>query len=127
MAIKSYSVKFGANPLMPAAGDTVNSTPFEIPDGTYSLTIFIPDLAGAGTVKVQSLQPKSDLENAAESWSDVKYFSDAGTLVAVALLTENSTITLPAWICGGGVLRLVSTVDQSASPLRIPIVFHMCV
>lgn len=110
---------------MPVVGGTVNGTPFSVPDDCLVLTIACPALASSATLKLQSLTVPID-DQQAEVWQDVSAFNfNVGTPVALASIPSNATTTIPVTACGGGVLRLVASADQSGAPIDIPIGF-MC-
>lgn len=109
--------------LMPASGETVNGTPFPVPAGAKVMTIHVPNLAGTDTIKIQSLAPTETVE-ATQVWSDVKCFDlTDGTLEALDGITESTAVTLPISATGGGVLRFVSSADESGAPVSITVFF----
>src|SRR5712691_3690399 len=119
-----------AYPRMPEVGGTVNSEPFNVPRGADTMVIHFPDLAGAGTVSLQSLNP-SIAADGTETWSTIRVIAtDAAGAVIVAtpapitaLVDNLGAVVFYKSEFGSGVLRLVSTVDQSAAPVNISVVF----
>lgn len=108
---------------MPATGETVNSAPFSVPKGAFSLAIHAPtSFVGGGTVKIQSLDPDDD--QAAEAWRDVQWVNLAdGTFIAADQIPQNKVTTIPVAAIGGGVLRFVATTDQSGAATVIKVAF----
>ena len=110
--------------LMPAVGQTVNSAPFVVPRGAKSMVIFVPDLTGVATIKIQSLSPTVTVETT-EVWMDVSCFDlTDGTMEALDAIPENAATTLPTSATGGGNLRFVASADQSAAPVLVNVMFN---
>ena len=111
-----------ADVAMPISGGTVNGAPFSVPKGQLTMAIHIPAMVGTSTVKIQALEPNSDV--ASETWRDVSLFNPAdGTFVALDGIPEGAVTTLPVAITGGGVLRFVASEDQSSAPITIKVMF----
>jgi hypothetical protein len=110
---------------MPATGETVNSSPFAVPPGAYTMTVCMPALTGTGaTCKLQALYPDDNV--ATEVWADVSCFDPAtGTLTAVDGILEGVATTIPTALTGGGMLRWVASETQVAATVTIKMVFHM--
>lgn len=112
-----------AKPRMPILGGTVNSEPITIPQGSLSVTIHIPTLAGAATVLLQVLDPITP-DPVTGTWRPLTVFNlSAGGVQALAAMAGNQAITLPVAALGGGVFRLVASSDQSGSPLNVACAF----
>ncbi|HYE59339.1 MAG TPA: hypothetical protein VD948_12580 [Rhodothermales bacterium] len=113
-------------PLMPASGETQNGEPFAVPKGARVMTVHVPALAGSNTtVKVQALAPVAGVDQSAnQTWADVTAFDVTdGGYEALDGIPESTTATFPVSVTGGGMLRLVASADQSASPVAIPVFF----
>src|SRR5207245_10707597 len=80
-----------AYPLMPAVGQTVNSEPFNVPRAAKTMVIHFPDLAGAGTVSLQSLNP-SIAGDGTETWSTLRVLATAADGAVI--------VTPPVPLCG---------------------------
>src|SRR5437016_1808139 len=82
-----------AYPLMPAVGQTVNSEPFAIPRAAKTMVIHFPDLAGAGTISLQSLNPQIAADGT-ETWTTVRVIAtDSAGAVIVATPAPISGLT----------------------------------
>src|SRR5712691_4577183 len=84
-----------AYPRMPAIGETFNGEPFNVPRGADTMVIHFPDLAGAGTLSLQSLNPQIAADGT-ETWTTVRVIAtDAagavivGTPAPITLIADN--------------------------------------
>ena len=108
---------------MPAVGETVNGQPFAVPAGAKMMTVHVPNLAGTDTLKIQSLAPSETVE-ATQIWTDVKVFDFTdGTVEALDGIPESTAVTFPISATGGGVLRFVSSADESGGVVTIEVFF----
>lgn len=108
---------------MPEVGGTVNGQRFVVPGGSKVITFYVGALAGAATLKVQTLAPTELVEDT-EVWADVSVFSLVdGTFILLDGLVANTHVTIPVSATGGGVLRCVATADQSAAPTTLVLFF----
>ena len=111
---------------MPLPGQTVNGRPFSVPKTAIVLVLYVPALAGAATLKLQTLVPaRSDQET--DVWQDISTFNLAvGAPVAIAGIPGNAATSFPVTATGAGVLRCVASADQSGAPVEIAMSF-LCV
>jgi hypothetical protein len=108
---------------MPEVGGTVNGQRFPVPGGSKVLTVYVPALTGGATLKLQTLAPTELVEDT-EVWADVSVFNlTDGSFVVLDGFVASTHVTIPISATGGGVLRLVATLDQSAAPVTCPIFF----
>lgn len=108
---------------MPGIGQTVNTESFSVPRIARSIALHIPALAGAATVKLQSLDP-SNLNS--DTWRDVATYNlTTGATQLLTGIPGNQVTTIPTTATGGGNLRLVASADQSASPVNITVSFML--
>lgn len=103
---------------MPDAANGSNSRAFDVPVGAVSATFFIPDLTGAGTCKLQALQPKrADVD--ADAWGDaIAVIYAAGASIGtmnLAGFADSTVYVVPIAGLSGATLRFVSTVAQGAA------------
>src|SRR5437870_3507340 len=103
---------------MPDTANGSNSRSFSVPKGAKNAVIFFPDLTGAGTCKIQVLQPQ-DSDQAAEVWTDalVVIYAAGATITTLTLagFADSSSYVLPTTGLGGATMRFVSTVAQGAT------------
>jgi hypothetical protein len=103
---------------MPAADETMNSEP----RGATTMRVHAPALAGTGaTLKLQARNPVT------REFSDLLGLLNNGTnafaQVALPLIVESTTVTIPAAWFGGGDLRFVASADQSSAPSTVDVAF----
>ena len=111
--------------LMPKAGQTVNGVPFSVPGSALVISLYVPALVGAATIKLQSLVPAPD-DQVSDAWQDVSAFNLAsGAPVPMSGIPSGATTTIPITATGAGVLRCVASADQSSAPVDITVAF-MC-
>lgn len=99
------------------ANGGVNSDPFYVPEGSVSLTVFMPTMSN--TAKLQALTPK-DADTDTDVWTDLSILTQpavTGPLVVVttAVFTSAGVFSLDAQILGGGVFRFVSAGAEGAA------------
>jgi hypothetical protein len=114
-----------ARPLMPKAGDTVNSEPFPVPRAADTMTVHLtPNSAGA-TFSLQTLSPTIAADGT-ETWHTIKVVqleAAADAYPALDSIPEQSAIVFYKSQFGTGVLRFVSAADESGAPFNIVVVF----
>jgi hypothetical protein len=110
-----------AKPLMPAAGDTVNSESISVPRGSQTVSFHMPSLVSAATWKLQALDPMDQ-----STWRDLQIFNLAsGGIQPLATVPNGSKVTtFPTSAIGSGVIRVVASQDQSGTPFHFSVVFN---
>ena len=100
---------------------TVNSDPFTVPEGAFTMTIHAPTLAG--TLTIQALDP--DTDQATEVWRTISAATGVTLVPLTAIAASALAVTYQIAQVGGGVLRFVSSTTEAASPQTIKLTFHM--
>ncbi len=112
---------------LPDVTNGVNSRPFKVPRGAKSLTIYIPDLVGAGTtLALQALTP--NIDGSTEVWTTISIFNVVdGTFNLIDGLVELTAVTIPCTATGGYILRFVASAAQAgaADAITVKTFFHM--
>jgi hypothetical protein len=112
--------------------DTLNgdkSRSFTVPLGAKVGTFYLPDTT-AVSWRIQALSPRAS-DQEAEVWTDLTSVVVAGTIafMAVASFPDNTTISCPVTVLGGGssILRLVTvtTVTAAVDSIIIPIAWGL--
>lgn len=95
-----------------------------VPKDIQSVTFIVGALDGApGTLKVQLMTPRKDLEGAAEVFTDAQFMASDGTFKPLAAIPASFATTIPAANFPGGVFKLVASVAQATAQRTITVVY----